>query len=253
MPEKDQSRNNQEIAEKLQSLQSRFTSGQITKENFLAEFGRLAAQLYKGAQDEEQRRLKQAEERLGIESLSTDTSGRRSTQWFAQTKKPFATGVATRCLVAAAIHPDTGMGAAHKNFISLDVLGRSTRMATDAFLAGQPLGLKRPNDMLTDEDIRVSTMSVICETIRQFERLLPSVGRLKGRMIFALAGLNFLPDPAQKTVLQLSIETMQECLHTIPRQVDVSVEVIEQIGICSGIIYGGQYHPQYFNPVFYTL
>lgn len=82
-------------------------------------------QLNKAYQEmlKEERKVKcELAEKKGYETLTTDTKGRRTAQWFLETGKAFSTGEAKTCIAIGICHEDIGIAGVHVNTRPIDVI-----------------------------------------------------------------------------------------------------------------------------------
>lgn len=144
-----------------------------------------------------------------FETLSTNTRGGRSADWFAETGKGFATGIADMCIACAVAHPFIGIGAAHNNTIT-----DADRTATlQRQIAGEMIGQSMIGRNIYSTTASMELVSGVArQTIREaFEEFLqlPIRSQLDAKPVelwiigvnyLSSAKLNFVRDALRKAI-----------------------------------------------------
>lgn len=209
----------------------------------------------------EQKRSKLIDERMGMESLTTDTKDKRDSEWFRQTGKAFATGMAKFCVVVAVTHDEIGMGASHRNTYNETVFRHvTTRTLQDKnyrerLSRDENLFLKALSPNLLNGTISVTLHEALGEfATMTSDHLLPRSGT-----IISVAGIEFLNHEQIDSVEQFVQQAVSRSpylsntgqIKGIKREVGLNYS----LGQKRGVIYGGPDHPNpdYRKPTFYKL
>lgn len=234
-------------------------NGDKAREKALKALISMATQKSRRTLQEEKVRVAEEARAGGFESLTTDTKGARSRQWFEETGLAFSAGWATRCIAVAVWHPDIGMGAAHRNTFSLKDFERVIR----ARLKEQnPLALisalsSRPDT--PEASFKAHLQTAVNDAFYQFEGLFRQGGITtfpsQGTDILWI-GCDFL-DPAKQALYNQFIQG--EVIPSIPLLHDGrakltgrNITLSPHLGKAGAIITGGPNHPLYPGPCILT-
>lgn len=245
---------------RLDELFEEYKAGKLPTKIYIRKVGETADRLQQTARIAERERLNLLEEKYNIESLGTDNQGRRSTQQLAESGKAFATGVASRCLTVAFVHPDKGIGAAHYNPLTRSIVEKSVAQHLVSRDMHEQITIltntNRASRMINDTDLAAHASKVITSAFTEFKAI-PSENRISipsGTTVL-LAGFDFLDDKKATNVKHSATQIIQNLVQFeqrgTGRQTNLSVRFHLQDP--QGIIYGGKDHPNFANPEFYYL
>ena len=177
--------------------------------------------------------------------LVPNTQGRRSADWFIRTSKYFTTHVAKTCEVAAVAHPHVGMGAAHYDSMTGDVVKRLVKKIKHEKI--NMFDVTIPIDQsLTHEELQKIVIKTLHSAMDEFSLLRPSSEKtlmLSNDIMISIAGLSGMTQPmVLDKVLQSSLRE-----HSLFRSIQPGqgIEFNRYFGSKSEIVYGGKNHPLY--------
>lgn len=231
--------------------------GRIGKELAVRQITDLLVELNRKLLQSESANLAYAAQKAGFETLTTDTQGRRSIEWFKTHNKPFATGVATRCLVCAIVNGQVGMAASHRNTITVADFEYSIRRSLDDRQFRQSLEDDSPllGTMVTPESLRGLVSLTVNQTFDEFSQLAPGGIPVTGTSIL-FAGLNYLSMEELNPVVGIAMKVMHKRISKEGKMLGVKKEIRLNIGGLGkelGVIWGGPNHPSHSEPTFYSL
>lgn len=241
--------------EALFDIVRQFRGGAIGKTEAVDLFTSTLKKAYDEQLEEEKQRAVEVAKQGGFETMTTDTSSRRSAKWFRENKKPFATGVATNCFAFAICHEKVGMGAAHLNTITLHRSARFVEKALDnPFLGADFALLERKQayrELVSLKDLENTIESGVNLAFKEFGQLLrPGQGiPLKGTYMMG-GGIDYLSPAEAKLMTEYTLEVIK--VHprmndgrarSQGRRVFFNVE----IGKKGGVIYTGQGAPELYK------
>jgi|GEM_PF-2595498 len=233
-------------------------AGRTTAEQFMQEMRASMNRAYAEVLRKERAVMAAADHEMGMETLTTDTAGGHPLSWFADTGRVFATGTPTSGIAVAVIHPDIGMGGAHRNFIGVEDV-----LATIYTAVSSPLAQRTIETVGSDQ---LSRMTASNESLQKTAGLattqaLDAVAALAGDGIpqngtqIMVAGGDFL-SPAQ---IPSVAQAIASAVQTHPSMHDGrqkytggrNIGLRSQLGQPLGILWGGPRHADYANPAFY--
>lgn len=232
--------------------------GYIDRNQFSTFFAALLTNITTETQGQERESV-EALKQQGIESLTTDTSGHRSAQWFLETGLAFSSGVATSCFSFIIIHPQIGMAASHKNPVTIE---RAAAFADKTLEKPDMIEmiLKSQDPVLATklivqpQDLADTMQQTIQEAFGEFSQLSESIP--VHDTILIACGVNWL-DPrfikgAGEDVISM-IRKLSLLNDGQARQTGRKFTFKSNIGKPSSVIYGGPNHTTYSKPAVYTF
>lgn len=181
----------------------------------------------------------------GYETLTTNTSGARSNEWFARTGFYFSTGYATACLAVAVYHPEIGVAGSHKNVITIEdtveAIIRERAKAKGLILAGPKNGVNIPR---LEDTVR----GTVREAVDQFAAIAPEVLPETGVVAYVY-GMTLTPQellPHCSSVIKRALSA-HPLINASP---GAMVYTDRALGLDGEIMYGGPDHPLYPEPTF---
>lgn len=191
----------------------------------------------------------------GFETLTTDTHDARSAEWFERTGTPFATGIASNCIVCAIINPDVGMAASHRNTVTKGDYKRfMRRLLEDKRL--RKVSLDSPFGYYVSPSSLSSSVSIATnQAFDEFSKLAPNGIPPQGTSIY-FTGLDYLSEPQIQPVIDIANRTISKRVATEGKMLGVKKTIDMEfgtIGKVSGVVYGGKNHPVYSTPQFYDV
>lgn len=182
----------------------------------------------------------------GYETLTTDTKGARSAEWFERTGKAFSTGNASSCIAVAVIHEDIGMGASHRNYSDVDItVDRYIRALLNPQLATNPDWMRANSSIRNPRNLDKVVAQAVNEAFEEFNGLNPVFPQRN--TVVAVCGSSELEPPLIKRLRRLVASTIE----TQPlRGVGTEIRYVDYSGKKGDIIYGGKNHPSFYLPSF---
>lgn len=188
----------------------------------------------------------------GYETLTTNTRGFRSNQWFSETGLSFSTGIARPCAVAVVLHKDIGIAAAHRNPYTQKVIQRfmgealelSADLSDDLLL--RVLAPQITN--LTFKEIGETFAQTTNEALSEFKKLLRQTGishaPAKGVSILWCGMESSQIQPTALLPVYQPIISSHPVFHGARRGREMSVRADHDFfGQAGGFLYSGPDHP----------
>ncbi len=224
----------------------------ISKEDLIEAQVQETLALQQIAYKEEKANIYELGRKNGMESLTTDTSGHRSAEWFRDSGKVFATGVASNCLIVAITHPNVGMAASHRNSVHEDILRKVFRSIADGSM--HSYGSRAIDEMLTMGDLDDLVKKTVGEAVKEFAQLNQSE-LTPEQLSIVVTGLDFttvsmrpfITDAFQTGLYSALGDDIFSSLRGEPFQAQI------RTGIGEGLLYGGAHHPNYRELTPYTF
>lgn len=189
----------------------------------------------------------------GYETLTTDTQGHRPNQWFSETGFSFSTGTARPCAIAAIIHPEIGIAAAHRNPVNTKVIRRLLEEASDQWsLRTDHLIASAFASRLTDlneEEITSTLSQTTSDALSEFQTLANKTGHASAPTngtSLILCGMDGLPTqpPYLTPVIEQTLRN-HPIFHGRRRGRNTNMGVLfDFFGQAGGFMYYGPDHPQ---------
>lgn len=240
-------------------LVEQMRKGSLPKNNFLNRVHEILSELDVVTKSEERRHLNKIGLEAGIESLGTDDRGNRSEKELAERGLAFATGVASRCLAVAVVHPDVGIGAAHINPVSstatIEYLSRridKEPLTLDLLFNNDP---DRVMQIVGEERLRTVTRTTINQALTEFRSIPDGPQYIPSDTSIHITGLNFITPSIKEGVLQTALETLHQVVQEQQQGTGrrTNIKISEHLMENGGTIYGGKNHPEYSVPSYYRL
>ncbi|MFZ2206474.1 MAG: hypothetical protein WA061_07505 [Microgenomates group bacterium] len=209
----------------------------------------------------EREAVAKADVQLGLQSQTTDTVGSHNLKWFDETGLAYSTGLPTTAIAVAIIHPEIGMSATHMNLITgEDVIQKIATAAKSTLAQGMMETASEEvfaRMMAPNESMHAVAAKAMKNAMSAFARLTPSGVPLKGTQISIMGG-NFLTQSQQDDLAQAAISTTRAHPAMNDGRARVGGRTIDfsnQLGGKEplGMVWGGQRHPQYSTPTYYSL
>ncbi len=200
------------IVNSAKELIDQFNKGLITQEQLDNQLRRTITPIYRTVLTKEQEAVKEWDKKVGVESLTTDTHGRRPLSWFTKTGLAFATGTTTTCVACVVLHPNVGMGAAHRNLITVDDLIRFTLQNMNSPISFIIEALPESSldlAIVSPDSLTGSVKRTVNEAMSEFA-LLSFLGIPQAETTIALIGGNFLNQQQQKLLADTSLEAIRK-------------------------------------------
>lgn len=237
-----------------------FEAGKITREELVTVLKPKLDSVYGNVLEMERQAVAKADDKLGIESLTTDTCGAHDLNWFKDSGKAFATGLATTAFAVAIIHKDIGMSAAHRNLITTDdvmdiiITAAKSNLTRGMIEVLDDASLKR---MLVSNERQAAMVSnTMKEAMDAFVRLTTSGIPISGTQI-CLVGGSFLSHDQVNELMEKTVRAIKQ--HPAmndgnARQTGRRIALINKLGekVPQGVMWGGPQHPLYSQPTLYT-
>lgn len=238
------------------------TKEERTKRKVITQMTKIMESWGERIREIEKERVAQRDLRLGWQSLTTDTQGKRSREWFDSTGLAFATGQAIHCVAVAITHPEVGMGASHRDALTS---ADRKRFLIKSLEGPDVSGIAQSfwNSVAVEEIVpprrlkRVISLA-INETFLQFGRLCQENGSPipKESVKIFLGGIDFLDTDGAREMEVFSLEKIQRhpSLHDgslLGQERNLGLAI--HFGKPFGVVYGGPNHPEYSKPAFYVL
>ncbi len=245
--------------QELVLLTEHLKKGTLPKNVFLNRVHEILSELDLVTKSEERRHLNKIGLQSGIESLGTDDRGNRSEKELAENGRAFATGVASRCLAVAVVHPDVGVGAAHTNPVSstatIEYLSRridNEPVTLDLLFSIDP---DRVMQIVGEERLRTATRTTINHALSEFRNIQDGPQYIPSNTSVHLTGLNFITPSIKEGVLRTALETLHQVVQEQQQGTGrrTNIQISEHLMEDGGTIYGGKNHPEYNVPSYYRL
>jgi len=203
----------------------------------------------------ERERMARTAARLGFDSLTTDTSDHRSSAWFKEFGRPFATGEANRCFALAVCHPQIGMGAAHLNTVTfkdtLRMLERFIDQPDPAQLEREIRQVKKGKllgILVSQESLLATADSTVGLAFEEFGKLLVEEQRMPSEIIWAYgAGINYLTESEALLVGEHIISHVSDAASVLKGiKTGGEIKISLNLGTSSGVMYDGQKEPSFY-------
>lgn len=244
-----------ELMSRLKELNEALQTGRAIPEEFASG---LAEELFaEGAAllaDEQERSIAWGREN-GVDTLTTDSSGTRSADWFRQTGKAFATGIASTCFAFGIAHPEIGMAAAHLNTVTHDditaAIIRNLRNPQFRDALRTLPDAERHQLLVSPRSLGNTVAKALDSAFAEFGSITAGGIPQEGTIMFT-CGLNWLNPQDIDRVDQgvLSFVRSQPLMNDgqfLGRSRGINFQSF--LGQSGGVIYGGQYR----NPSFYQI
>ena len=215
--------------------------------------------LAKVVSDQEIEIVQEASGRHGVDFLTTDTSGARSVEDL-EMMRPFATGIPSRCVVVAVVHPEVGIGASHKitannaflkRFIERNIVDQNFQEKLAAMSRSKQDLLATPPASLKQTVSQAFNQAVI-----EFRDLIPGDPLPKENLNILVAGMSFLEDnkiadveEAMQGIIGRNVHFNDGMILGRSRKINLQT----RIGKEEGVIWGGPNHQELNEPVFYAF
>lgn len=203
---------------------------------------------YRQAQDAERRILGERARGFGFETLTTDTRGHRTAEWFGKTGLAFSAGMASNAFAAAVYHPEVGIGASLVNAKTVEDVVEVYVRASRILDNGIPIGEK---SYITPSPDNLSSRAGLAVREAFEEFALAGQGRVpaEGSEVIVY-GMEGLPSPLA-SVINGSIARTISSLPLLSQCGVRNVRFTSHLGLIGDqLVYGGKNHPQFSFPRF---
>lgn len=229
----------------------------LSREETVDEIRKLFTLSINAALDVEKNDMKTAAERLGIETLTTDTHGSKTATALAETNIPWCSGVASKGLAVAVIHPHIGIAGSNRSAITMeDVMRFSNTVLDDPSITSR---IPEPNitHFVTPDSLVELAEKTTTEALDEFSHISPDglLPLVDNRVM--VTGLDFLRKNQFNLINDAVITALKKhkALNnpkTAGRERSVRLDFI--LGESKGVIYGGiTQNSTYRTPQFYNL
>lgn len=234
-------------------------TGNLSKSAFIKKVHDVTVNLDHLSKSAERQNLDKIAAESGVESLGTDSQGNRSERQLAESGRAFATGVASRCLAVAVIHPEVGIGAAHYNPITPTVMTNYLARRINQGIISDDL-LINPNpdrvmEMVGTSGLQNITRQTISRALTEFKGIEDAPQYIPTDTQVILTGLDFISSEGREVVINTTLDSIHSVVQGQQKGTGnrTNIRITEHVMEPGGTLYGGVSHPIYAQPAFYKL
>lgn len=239
----------------LGNIMDAYYNQKLRKKDAVNAMARIQKMTYDGVLRMESKLMVERAAQYGYETLTTDTTGGRSADWFNQTGKAFATGVASTCVACAIINPDIGMAASHRNMVTMDNVVRIYDRGLDdrQFVQQLERGANLYDIMIPPNTLRQVVDTAMNEAFNQFQILAPGGMPYEGNIVM-MSGMDWATPDKIDFAINAGMQTLKHRVSTEGKlKGQKGLTFYQELGKDGGIIYGGKGHPDYNRPQIYSF